>query len=126
MSAVTVAKAYRLLKAVLNTAADDGLIRRNPCRIKGASVEKSQERPVLSARQVFDLASAIDPRYRALLLLCSAACGGANSRRFAAPTQTWPRIQSVSLGSWPSCPAADSGLRRPSPMRANVWSLYRQ
>ena len=36
------------------------------------------------------------------------------------------RIQSVSLGSWPSCPAADSGLRRPSPMRANVWSLYRQ
>jgi integrase len=69
VSAVTVAKAYSLLKAVLHTAADDGLIRRNPCRIKGASVGKSQERPVLSARQVFDLASAIDPRYRALLLL---------------------------------------------------------
>jgi hypothetical protein len=32
---VTVAKAYRLLKAILNTAVDDGLIRRNPCRIKG-------------------------------------------------------------------------------------------
>jgi hypothetical protein len=30
---VTVAKAYRLLKAILNTAVDDGLIRRNPCRI---------------------------------------------------------------------------------------------
>jgi integrase len=69
VSAVTVAKAYRLLKAVLNTAADDGVIRRNPCRIKGASVEKSQERPVLSARQVFDLASVIDSRYQALLLL---------------------------------------------------------
>jgi integrase len=69
VSAVTVAKAYRLLKAVLNTAADDGLIRRNPCRIKGASVEKPQERPVLNARQVFDLASAIDPRHQALLLL---------------------------------------------------------
>ena len=41
VSAITVAKAYRLLKAVLNTAADDGLIRRNPCRIRGASVEKS-------------------------------------------------------------------------------------
>jgi hypothetical protein len=40
VSAVTVAKAYRLLKAILNTAADDGLIRRNPCRIEGASVEK--------------------------------------------------------------------------------------
>src|SRR5262249_50488109 len=33
-SPVTTAKAYRLLKAILNTATDDGLIRRNPCRIK--------------------------------------------------------------------------------------------
>ena len=69
MSAVTVAKAYRLLKAILNTAADDGLIRRNPCRIKGASVERSPERPVLSVRQVFDLAEVIGPRYRAMVLL---------------------------------------------------------
>ena len=30
VSAVTVAKAYRLLKAILNTAVDDGPIRRNP------------------------------------------------------------------------------------------------
>lgn len=36
---VTVAKAYRLLKAILNTAVDDGLIRRNPCRIKGAGTD---------------------------------------------------------------------------------------
>ena len=69
VSAVTVAKAYRLLKAILNTAADDGLIRRNPCRIKGASVERSPERPVLSVRQVFDLAEVIGPRYRAMVLL---------------------------------------------------------
>lgn len=39
VSAVTVAKAYRLLKAVLNTALDDGVIRRNPCRVKGAGQE---------------------------------------------------------------------------------------
>jgi hypothetical protein len=38
-------KAYRLFKAILNTAVDDGLIRRNPCRIKGAGQEKSAERP---------------------------------------------------------------------------------
>ena len=44
VSAVTAAKAYRLLKAVLNTAGDDGLIRRNPSRIKGAGQEKSPER----------------------------------------------------------------------------------
>ena len=40
VSAVTAAKAYRLLKAVMNTAVDDGLIHRSPCRIKGAGQEK--------------------------------------------------------------------------------------
>ena len=67
--AITVAKAYSLLKAIMATALDDGLIRRNPCRIKGAGQEKSPERPVLTVRQVFALADAIDPRYRALILL---------------------------------------------------------
>lgn len=66
---VTVAKAYRLLKAILNTAVDDGLIRRNPCRIKGAGSENSSERPVLTVSQVYRLAELIDERYRALLLL---------------------------------------------------------
>lgn len=65
----TVAKVYRLLRAVLNTAVDDGLIRRNPCRVKGASLDRSPERPVLTLRQVFDLADVIDPPYRALVLL---------------------------------------------------------
>jgi integrase len=68
-SEVTTAKAYRLPKAILNTAADDGLIRRNPCRIKGAGQERSPERPVLTVRQVFELAGAIYQRYRALVLL---------------------------------------------------------
>jgi integrase len=66
---VTVAKAYRLLKAIMNTAVDDGLIRRNPCRIKGAGQEKSPERPVLTIGQVFALADAIGPRFRVLILL---------------------------------------------------------
>jgi integrase len=68
-SPVTAAKAYRLLKAVMNTAVDDGLIRRNPCRIKGAAQDQSPEREVLTVRQVFTLASVIDPRYRAMVLL---------------------------------------------------------
>lgn len=71
---VTAAKAYRLLKAIMATAVDDGLIRRNPCRIKGASVEKSPERPVLTIGQVYALADAIGPRYRALILL-ACFCG---------------------------------------------------
>jgi integrase len=65
----TVSKAYRLLRAVLNTATDDELIRRNPCRIPGASVDRTPERPVLSLDQVLDIADAIDDRYRALVLL---------------------------------------------------------
>jgi hypothetical protein len=39
----SVAKAYRVLRAMLNTAVDDGLIKRNPCRIKGAGDDKSDE-----------------------------------------------------------------------------------
>ena len=69
VSAVTVAKAYRLLKAVLNTAVDDGLIKRNPCRIKGAGQEKSPERPVLTITEVYALAEAVDQRYHVLVLL---------------------------------------------------------
>ena len=67
--ASTVSKAYRLLRAVLNTAADDELIRRNPCRIKGAGVEHPEERPVLTLAEVMVLAEAVDPRYRMLVLL---------------------------------------------------------
>ena len=43
VSAITVAKAYRLLRAVFNTAVDDEMIKRNPCRIKGAGNEDSPE-----------------------------------------------------------------------------------
>jgi integrase len=68
-SAVTAAKAYRLLKAIMNTAVDDGLIKRNPCRIRGGGQERSPERPVLTIAQVGDLADAAGPRYRALILL---------------------------------------------------------
>ena len=68
-SPITVAKAYRLLKAVLNTAVDDGLIRRNPCRIKGGGQEKSPERQVLSMPDIAALVEAIDQRYRGLVLL---------------------------------------------------------
>jgi integrase len=70
-SAVTVAKAYRLLKAVLNTAVDDELIRRNPCRIKGAGIEPSPERPTITIEQVYAIAQVIRPWFRALVLLAA-------------------------------------------------------
>ena len=68
---VTVAKAYRLLRAILNTAMKDKRIRENPCQIKGADRESSPERPVLSVAEVYRLAEAIEPRYRALILLAT-------------------------------------------------------
>lgn len=71
VSEVTTAKAYRLLKAVLNTAVDDAMIRRNPCRIKNAGQEDSEERPVLTIAQVYALADAIGERYRLLVLLAA-------------------------------------------------------
>ena len=36
----TVAKIYRLFRSIMTTAVDDGLIARNPVRIKGASAER--------------------------------------------------------------------------------------
>ena len=71
VSAITVAKAYRLLRAVFNTAVDDEMIKRNPCRIKGAGNEDSPERPVLTMAEVYALADAVGLRYRSLILLAA-------------------------------------------------------
>lgn len=71
---VTVAKAYRLLRTILNAAVEDGLLIRNPCTIKGASVERSPERPIATIEQVYQLADAIEPRYRGMVLLAT-FCG---------------------------------------------------
>jgi hypothetical protein len=70
---VTVAKAYRMLHAIMNTAVEDGLIRRNPCRIKGAGQEHSQERPVIPVSTLLRPLDEVPPRYRALILLATFA-----------------------------------------------------
>jgi hypothetical protein len=57
------AKAYRLLRAIMTTAVeDDNILSRNPCRIKGAGDEHAEERPVLTVRQVLDLADVVGRR----------------------------------------------------------------
>jgi len=70
---VTVAKAYRLLHSIMNTAVEDGKIRRNPCRIKGAGQEYSKERPVVPVGTLIKLLDEVPLRYRALLLLATFA-----------------------------------------------------
>ncbi|MDO5698717.1 MAG: tyrosine-type recombinase/integrase [Dermatophilus congolensis] len=64
----TTAKAYRLLRAILNTAVDDERIKSNPCRIKGASDEAHSSRHVASVPQVYALADAVGGRYRVFIL----------------------------------------------------------
>ena len=46
LSDVTVAKLYRLLRSILNTAVEDELLDSNPCRIRNGGVERSKERPI--------------------------------------------------------------------------------
>jgi integrase len=70
----TVAKAYRLLHAILNTAVVEQKIPRNPCMIPGASAESSSERPIATVDQVYELAEAVGDRWRSLVLLAT-FCG---------------------------------------------------
>ncbi|WP_329547866.1 tyrosine-type recombinase/integrase [Streptomyces sp. NBC_01356] len=67
----TVSKAYQVLRAIMNTAVDDGLIQRNPCRIKGAGAVAHTERPFLSVPEVYRLADAVPPHCRVLVLLAA-------------------------------------------------------
>ncbi|MFF6803538.1 tyrosine-type recombinase/integrase [Streptomyces sp. NPDC012616] len=67
----TVVKAYQLLRTLMNTAVDEELIRRNPCRIKGADRYDVPERPVLSVAEVLAVADSIAPRHRLLVLLAA-------------------------------------------------------
>ncbi len=73
ISDTTAAKAYRLLRQIMQAAVDDRLIRENPCRIKGAAMERSAERQIPSLEDVSRLADVIEPRYRAMVLTAALA-----------------------------------------------------
>ena len=65
------AQAYRLLRTMLAQAEADGLIRSNPCRVKGAASVQHPERLPLTPEQVTALAGAIRPTYRAAVLVAA-------------------------------------------------------
>ena len=69
----TAAKAYRLLRAVLMTAAADGLILTNPCLVKGAGQERAPERQVPSLETVEAIALGVGKRYQALVYTAALA-----------------------------------------------------
>lgn len=66
--ACTAAKCYRLLKAILQTAADDELLPQNPCRVRGAGKEPTSKREIPTVVELYHLAEVIDDRLRALIL----------------------------------------------------------
>lgn len=65
------AQAYRLLRTVLGTAVDDGLLEANPCRVSGATTVRRAERLPATVEQVWQMADLIAPRYRSALLVAA-------------------------------------------------------
>lgn len=65
----TIAKAYRLLRRILNVAVEAGYLPRNPVAIKGAGLERAAEMRHVSISQLHALAEAVPGRYRALVLV---------------------------------------------------------
>jgi integrase len=70
---ITVAKSYRLLHTIFETAVSDELVRRNPCKIEGAGKEEYEERTIATVPQVFALADEVKPERRLLILLAAFA-----------------------------------------------------
>lgn len=69
------ARTYSLVRTILNTAVDeDGLLRENPCRIRGASVSPARAKThVATPEQVDELAAEL-PEHLALTVLLGAWC----------------------------------------------------
>jgi len=64
----TVARCYRILRAVLNTAVEDELITSSPCRIKNGGTYRNIERPTLTIAEIDQLSKCVSPRYKSLVL----------------------------------------------------------
>lgn len=67
----TAAKSYRLLSTILRTAVSDGLIASSPCRVKGAGIERSAERPLATIPEVELLADAMPDPLKLIVLLAT-------------------------------------------------------
>lgn len=97
-------KAYWLLRTVLMTAIDDGVLAENPCRVKGAGSERVVERSIRPSRRWKSSSMRSSPAIG--LRSCSpriAGCARESARTWRADTSSWkqsaPRhLTSVSSG----------------------------
>jgi integrase len=63
--------AYRLLKAIFNTAILDDLIVKNPCRVKGGGTDRVTDRGIPNVEQVAALTQSMPEQYRAAVILAA-------------------------------------------------------
>ena len=70
----TAAKCYRLLRAIMQTATEDGRVAKNPCSIRSAGREESVERPMITLEQLDAITAAVGERWRSLIDM-AAWCG---------------------------------------------------
>jgi hypothetical protein len=58
----TAAKCYRLLRAIMQTATEDGRVAKNPCSIRSAGREEPVERPMITLEQLDAITAAAGER----------------------------------------------------------------
>ena len=63
--------AYRLLKAIFNTAILDDLLVKNPCRVKGGGTDRVTDRRIPNVDQVAALTQSMPEQYRATVTLAA-------------------------------------------------------
>lgn len=71
VKSATTAKAYRLLRQILDAAVEDGYIAKNPCTIKGASTEVQPVLVIPEATGAIKAANLMPERFKALILICA-------------------------------------------------------
>jgi hypothetical protein len=70
----TAAKCYRLLRAIMQTATEDGRVAKNPCSIRSAGREEPVKRPMITLEQLDAITAAAGERWRSLIEM-AAWCG---------------------------------------------------
>lgn len=121
-AATTIAKSYRLLKAILETATDDELIRRNPCRIRGAGKEVAEEREIATVPQVDALADAVGPRWRLMVYL--GAYGPLRPEEQAELRRKDVDIDTMTIRVRKAAPELSTGERAEGPTKSEAGKRY--
>jgi len=116
--AITAAKCYRLLRAILNTAVRDGELRSSPCVLVGAGDEHSAPRPAVALHEVLGIAAAVPDRWRAFVLV--AAFGGLRIGELTALTRDHVDLDHGSVDVVASAGFLPGGRRHVGPPKSRA------